>query len=84
MKLTNAEIKVLEYLSEPRSAEDVKEHFGYQNIPYNILRSLQKSNLVDKLSVGTPPKSRFVSSGREMSIEQPKIKEWHTVFGVRI
>lgn len=64
MKLSNSEIKVLRFLTEPRTAMDVAEHIGWQiSAVYAPLRFLQRAGLVRKISEYERAKATFVATG---------------------
>ena len=86
MKLSATEQKVLDYLRQPRTADQVAAHLGHKLPPYGVLRLLQRLDLVDKSGLHERAKSTFVASGRPMRLEAPYMQavESHTVMGVRL
>jgi len=84
MKLSANEQKVLDFLRQPRTADQVADYLGHKLPPYGILRLLQRLDLVDKTGPYERAKSTFVSSGRPIRLEAPYMRATETVMGVRL
>ena len=84
MKLSANEQKVLDFLRQPRTADQVAAYLGHKLPPYGILRLLQRLDLVDKTGPYERAKSTFVASGRPMRLEAPYMRATQTVMGVQL
>jgi hypothetical protein len=84
MKLSPNEQKVLDYLRQPRTAQEVADYLGHQLPPYGILRLLQRLDMVDKSGLYERAKSTFVASGRPMRLDPVYMRATQTVMGVQL
>jgi hypothetical protein len=84
MKLNPKDQKVLDYLHQPRTAQEVANHLGYKLPPYNSLRLLQRLDLVDKHGPHPNAKSTFVASGRPAKIDPVYMRVTQMVMGVQM
>jgi len=84
MKLSANEQKVLDFLRQPRTAEQVAAYLGHKLPPYGILRLLQRLDLVDKVGPYERAKSTFVVSGRPMRLDPVYMRTTQTVLGVQL
>lgn len=86
MKLSKNEQAVLDFLSEPRTSEEVAKLLNHARPPYGILRLLQRLDLVDRIQPKRQNEpSTYVATGRPM-FKHPNIKyrDTVTVLGVRL
>jgi hypothetical protein len=84
MKLNPKDQKVLDYLHQPRTAQEVADHLGYKLPPYGSLRLLQRLNLVDKHGPHPKAKSTFVQSGRPLEHDPVHVRVTQMVMGVQM
>jgi hypothetical protein len=84
MELSPNEQKVLDFLRQPRTADQVAAYLGHKLPPYGILRLLQRLDLVNKVGPYERAKSTFVASGRPMHLQAPYMRATQTVMGVQL
>ena len=84
MKLNPKDQKVLDYLHEPRTAQEIATHLGYKLPPYGSLRLLQRLDLVDKAGPHPNAKSTFVASGRPAKIDPVCMRVTQMVMGMQM
>jgi len=86
MKLSKNEQAVLDFLSKPRTSEEVAKLLNHARPPYGILRLLQRLDLVERVAPtrkNTP--STFVASGRPMKFNPDWMQyKGNTIMGVRL
>lgn len=84
MKLNPKDQKVLDYLDQPKTAQEVADHLGHKLSPYGSLRLLQRLDLIDKHGPHPNAKSTFVKSGRPAKIDPVHMRVTQMVMGVQM